>query len=91
MIAAANGKTRKFYVLALTTQTVSFSLSLLLGYARRKHRETCRKVVSIVVSIRVDKIYEKKVVWDRQLANHNSEPYQQLSYESLKAVSRANL
>jgi hypothetical protein len=36
--------------------------------------------------LRVDKIYDRKVAWDRQLANQNSEPYQQLSYEAIKAV-----
>lgn len=57
------------------------------GYARRKHRDPCRRVVSIVVSLRVDKIYDRKVAWDRQLSEYTSEPYQQLSYESIRAVS----
>lgn len=86
-LMSSNGKTRKT-IIPLYNKTVHLCplSSYLLGYARRKHRDSCRKVVSIVVSIRVDKIYERKVVWDRQLSNHNSEPYQHLSYESLKAV-----
>ena len=59
----------------------------LLGYARRKHREPCRRIVSVVVSLRVDKIYDRRVTWDRQLAEYTSEAHQQLSYEALRAVS----
>lgn len=44
-------------------------------------------IVSIVVSIRVDKFYDKKVVWDRGLADKDSEPYQTLAYEANRAVS----
>lgn len=56
------------------------------GYARRKHREPCRRVVSVVVSLRVDKIYDRRVAWDRKLSEYTSEPYQQLSYEAIRAV-----
>lgn len=58
-----------------------------LGYARRKHREPCHRVVSFLMSLRVDKIYERRIVWDKLLADRNSEPYGQLSYEAIRAVS----
>lgn len=59
------------------------------GYARRKHREPCRKIVSILMSLRVDRIYERRVAWDPQLSDHQSEPYQKLSFETLRAVESA--
>lgn len=40
-----------------------------------------------MVSIRVDKIYDKKVVWDRGFTDRDSEPYQTLAYEANRAVS----
>ena len=58
-----------------------------IGYARRKHRDPCRRVVSLVMSLRVDKIYDRRVAWDHQLSEFNSEPYLQLSYEATRAVS----
>lgn len=45
------------------------------------------EIVSIVVSIRVDKFYDKKIVWDRGLADKDSESYQTLAYEASRAVS----
>lgn len=45
------------------------------------------EIVSIVVSIRVDKFYDKKIVWDRGLADKDSESYQALAYEANRAVS----
>lgn len=45
------------------------------------------EIISIVVSIRVDKIYDRKVVWDRGFTDKDSEPYQTLAYEANRAVS----
>lgn len=45
------------------------------------------EIISIVVSIRVDKIYDRKVVWDRGFTDRDSEPYQTLAYEANRAVS----
>lgn len=39
------------------------------------------------MSLRVDKIYDRRVAWDHQLSQFNSEPYLQLSYEATRAVS----
>lgn len=57
------------------------------GHARRKHRDPCRKIVSVLVSLRVDRIYERRVVWVKDFGDKNSESYQQLSYETERAVS----
>jgi hypothetical protein len=68
-----------------------YSFSLLhfqqQGYARRKHREPCRKIVSFIVSLRVDKYHERRVVWDSLLNDSFSDQYRLLKYEAFRAVS----
>ncbi|XP_046974887.1 uncharacterized protein LOC124541103 isoform X1 [Vanessa cardui] len=59
------------------------------GYARRTHRDPCRRVVSLVLNMRVDRIYDRKMAWDAKLADKESEPYQQLSYEAVRAIDSA--
>lgn len=41
------------------------------------------------MSLRVDKIYERRVIWDSKLAQETSEPYGQLSYETIRAIDSA--
>lgn len=57
------------------------------GTARRKHRDPCRKIVSVLLSLRVDRLYDRRVVWANELGDKNSESYQQLSYEAERAVN----
>ncbi|XP_034940274.1 uncharacterized protein pwn isoform X2 [Chelonus insularis] len=59
------------------------------GYARLVHSLPCKKVVSIVVSIRIDRIYDWKVTWSHDLADRESEAYQTIAYESNKAIESA--
>ncbi|XP_068621790.1 uncharacterized protein pwn [Battus philenor] len=59
------------------------------GYARRIHRDPCRRVVSLILNLRVDRLYDRKVAWDNKLADKESEPYQQLSYEAIRAIDSA--
>ncbi|XP_046473603.1 uncharacterized protein pwn [Neodiprion pinetum] len=59
------------------------------GYARLQHSLPCKKTVSIVVSMRVDRIYDRKVVWDNGLADKESEAYETLAYEANRAVESA--
>ncbi|XP_017781909.1 PREDICTED: uncharacterized protein LOC108566509 isoform X3 [Nicrophorus vespilloides] len=59
------------------------------GHARRKHRDPCRKVVSVLLSLRVDRIYERRVVWANELSNKGSDSYQQLAYEAERALESA--
>ncbi|XP_017766796.1 PREDICTED: uncharacterized protein LOC108555573 [Eufriesea mexicana] len=59
------------------------------GYARLQHSLPCKKIISIVVSIRVDKIYDRKVVWDHGFTDKDSEPYQTLAYEANRAIESA--
>lgn len=37
--------------------------------------------------MRVDKYYEKAVVWDKVFMDNNSEQFEHLSYEAMRAVS----
>lgn len=59
------------------------------GYNRRKHRDPCRRVVSMVTSLRVDRLYDRKVRWQDTLKDPDSEEYQQLSYEAGQAIESA--
>ncbi|KAJ8962470.1 hypothetical protein NQ314_005707 [Rhamnusium bicolor] len=59
------------------------------GTARRKHRDPCRKIVSVLLSLRVDRLYDKRVVWVGDLGDKNSESYRQLAYEAERALESA--
>lgn len=59
------------------------------GHARRKHRDICRKIVSILLSLRVDRLYERRVIWASELGDQTSDSYQQLSYEAERALESA--
>lgn len=59
------------------------------GHSRRKHREPCRRVVSILMSLRVDRMYDRRIVWDSKLMNRESDEYLQLTYEAGRAVDSA--
>lgn len=41
----------------------------------------------MILSLRVDRLYERRVVWANELSDKASESYQQLSYETERAVS----
>ncbi|XP_026325398.1 uncharacterized protein LOC113234311 isoform X2 [Hyposmocoma kahamanoa] len=59
------------------------------GYARRIHRDPCRRIVSLVLNLRVDKLYDRKIAWDNKLMDKDSDPYQQLAYEAVRAIDSA--
>ncbi|XP_058798321.1 uncharacterized protein LOC131668284 isoform X2 [Phymastichus coffea] len=59
------------------------------GFARLTHSLPCKKIVSIVVSIRVDKIYDKKLIWTADLEDRDSEFHQTLVYEANRAIESA--
>lgn len=44
-------------------------------------------VVSLFLSLRVDKMYDQHLSWSDKLADNETAEYQQLEYESGKAVS----
>ncbi|KAJ8980139.1 hypothetical protein NQ317_014633 [Molorchus minor] len=59
------------------------------GTARRKHRDPCRKIVSVLLSLRVDKLYDRRVIWATELGDKSSDSYQQLSFEAERALESA--
>lgn len=60
---------------------------LFVGYSRRKYRDTCRRVVSLLLSMRIDKYYDKPIVWDGVFGDINTEQFKHMSYETMRAVS----
>ncbi|XP_046682010.1 uncharacterized protein LOC124368728 isoform X3 [Homalodisca vitripennis] len=59
------------------------------GYSRRKHREPCIRVVSIVMSLRVDRMYDQRLTWTDKLRDKDSPEYLHLEYESSNAIESA--
>lgn len=59
------------------------------GYSRHSHRQPCKRVVSVVASIQIDKIYEHKLTWNEKLRDSDSQEYLQLEYESARALESA--
>ncbi|CAG9573809.1 unnamed protein product [Danaus chrysippus] len=59
------------------------------GTGRRERQSPCRRAVSLLVSLRVDRLYDRQISWDDKLSDKESEPYQQLSYEAVKAIDSA--
>ncbi|XP_046986247.1 mucin-6-like [Schistocerca americana] len=59
------------------------------GFSRRKHREPCRRIVSMVLSLRVDRMYDKRITWNDDLRDKNSDEYQQLQWEASQAINSA--
>ncbi|CAG2162099.1 unnamed protein product [Oppiella nova] len=57
------------------------------GFSRGQARSPCIPVVSLALSLKVDKIGDKKLLFSRNLLNSDSEDYQYLEYESLQAIN----
>jgi ATP-dependent phosphoenolpyruvate carboxykinase len=45
-------------------------------------------IVSIVFSLRVDRMYDNKITWTDKYKDSESQEYQQLEHEAVRAVSR---
>lgn len=41
----------------------------------------------MLLSLRIDRMYDKHIVWNHDLQDPNSEQYQQLQWEASRAVS----
>ncbi|XP_065215388.1 uncharacterized protein pwn isoform X2 [Planococcus citri] len=59
------------------------------GYARRKPREPCLHVVSLFLSLRVDRMYDLHLSWSDKYTDNDTSEYQQLEYEAGKAIDSA--
>lgn len=44
----------------------------------------------MLTSLRVDRLYDRKITWKDNLQDPDSEEYQELSYEASQAVSKSN-
>lgn len=57
------------------------------GFSRNQARSPCVAVVSLALSLKVDRMGEKKLLFNRNLLNSDSEDYQYLEYESLQGIN----
>ncbi|XP_046403761.1 uncharacterized protein LOC124169248 isoform X2 [Ischnura elegans] len=59
------------------------------GYARRKHREPCRGIISVMVAMKVGRVYDQLSPWTDGLLDPNSDDYLQMEWEANKAIDSA--
>ncbi|KAG8223649.1 hypothetical protein J437_LFUL001756, partial [Ladona fulva] len=59
------------------------------GYARRKHREPCRRIISVLVAMKVARVYDQPSPWTEDLLDSNSDDYLQMEWEANKAIDSA--
>lgn len=59
------------------------------GYSRRRHRESCHRVLSLVLSIKPSKLYEHQLVWSSKLLDRESHEFIQIEYEASRAIDSA--
>ncbi|XP_065344618.1 uncharacterized protein pwn isoform X1 [Cloeon dipterum] len=59
------------------------------GHSRRKHREPCRRIVSLALNLRIDRVYEKRMAWNKALSDSDSDEFQELSWEAVRAIDSA--
>ncbi|XP_067143608.1 uncharacterized protein [Centruroides vittatus] len=57
------------------------------GYARTFPRGPCQGVVSVLVSIRIDRIGDQKIIFNRNYLDPNNQIYQQMEYEARQAIN----
>ncbi|OXA37930.1 hypothetical protein Fcan01_27270 [Folsomia candida] len=56
------------------------------GFARRRHREPCKAIYSLILSIKLDKLGDKKLNYDPDYFNPSSETYQTIEWETIHAL-----
>ncbi|XP_066953247.1 uncharacterized protein [Macrobrachium rosenbergii] len=59
------------------------------GTARRRPRTPCKRVISLRVSVKVDRVGDQRIVWSGNYGNPESEEYRLLEWESHLAISNA--
>ena len=57
------------------------------GFGRSTSRGMCNPIVTLGVSLRLDKMGENKLTFNRNFANPNSEEYQFLEYETIQGFN----
>jgi hypothetical protein len=48
-------------------------------------------IVSLALNLKIDRVYEKKMSWSNALKDHDSDEFQQLSWEVVRAVSHFSI
>ncbi|KAF0304780.1 sperm flagellar membrane protein [Amphibalanus amphitrite] len=57
------------------------------GFNRLRPRTACKRVVSVVMTMKVDGIGESRLAWQAALRNPNSEVFQQLAWDAEHAIT----
>ncbi|KAK8730097.1 hypothetical protein OTU49_008446, partial [Cherax quadricarinatus] len=57
------------------------------GTARRRPRTPCRRMISLQVSLKVDRVGDQRIVWGGNYENPESEEYRLLQWEARHAIS----
>nr|XP_045594534.1 mucin-12-like isoform X4 [Procambarus clarkii] len=57
------------------------------GTARRRPRTPCRRMISLHVSLKVDRVGDQRIVWSGNYDNPESEEYRLLEWEAKHAIS----
>jgi len=59
------------------------------GYGRKNHRLLCKKIVRLLMSMKIDRIQDDKIIWNNDYNNQNTEQYQVLEGEVDYAIGSA--
>ncbi|XP_063879067.1 uncharacterized protein LOC135110561 isoform X1 [Scylla paramamosain] len=59
------------------------------GTARRRPRTPCKRMVSLQMSLKVDRVGPQRIVWTGNYANPASDEYRLLQWEAQHAISKA--
>ncbi|KAK4321326.1 hypothetical protein Pmani_007867 [Petrolisthes manimaculis] len=59
------------------------------GTARRRPRTPCKRMVSLRVSLKVDRVGDQRIVWGGNYGNPESQEYQRLQWEAQHAITNA--
>merc|ERR1719266_3072148 len=59
------------------------------GYGRVNHRKHAKKTIRLMMSLQVDRIKQKKIEWNSDYVNPNSQAYRVLEDESVYAIDTA--
>ncbi|XP_045101179.1 uncharacterized protein LOC123498107 isoform X2 [Portunus trituberculatus] len=59
------------------------------GTARRRPRTPCKRMVSLQVSLKVDRVGPQRIVWTSNYANPAADEYRLLQWEAQHAISKA--
>ncbi|XP_042242419.1 uncharacterized protein LOC121879718 isoform X2 [Homarus americanus] len=59
------------------------------GTARRRPRTPCKRIISLYMSLKVDRVGDQRIVWGGNYYNPESQEYRLLEWEARHAISNA--